>query len=195
MKEILKLGFILFLVTAIAGGALSVVNSITKPRIEEQKRLVTERALITALPHADKNAIEPIKEDENIKYYIGYKSEEKKEIVGYAFVAKGPGYSSVIETMVGVDTTGNVMGIKVMHQVETPGLGTKIEEVYYGESSPWFQRQFVNKTNSELVIDKDGGTIKTITGATISSQTVTKSIKNGLQNLGKEIGGFKKIIE
>jgi electron transport complex protein RnfG len=114
MKDIIRLGLILLLVTAVAGAALSVVNNITKPRIEEQKRLVTERALVVALPNADKNAIDPVKIADTTKYYIGYKDTSRKTIVGYAFVAKGLGYSSTIETMVGVDTAGSILGIKIM---------------------------------------------------------------------------------
>ena len=110
MKEILKLGGILLLVTAIAGAALSMVNAITKPRIEEQKRLVTLRALQAALPTVDPKLIEPFSENDKISYYIGYNDTNKVEIEGYAFVAKGQGYSSIIETMVGIDTTGNIMG-------------------------------------------------------------------------------------
>ena len=191
MKDILKLGGILLLVTAIAGAALAMVNSITKPRIEEQKRLVTQRALIAALPTANPDAIVPVTENEAISYYIGYKTPEKQNIVGYAFVAKKSGYSSVIETMVGVDTTGTIMGIKIMQQVETPGLGTKIEEVRYGESTSWFQHQFLNKTADGLAVDKDGGEIVSVTGATISSRAVTNSIKKGIGELQEKLGGFK----
>ncbi len=191
MKEILKLGGILLLVTAIAGAALSMVNSITKPRIEEQKRLVTHRALIAALLTANPEAIEPVSENDKISYYIGYKTTEKQNIVGYAFVAKGSGYSSEIETMVGVDTTGTIKGIKIMQQVETPGLGTKIEEVRYGESSPWFQDQFLNRIAEGLAVDKDGGKIISVTGATISSRAVANSIKKGLSELEEKVKGFK----
>ena len=192
MKEILKLGGILLLVTAIAGAALSMVNAITKPRIEEQKRLVTLRALQAALPIVDPKLIEPITENDKIGYYVGYTDTQKVEIEGYAFVAKGQGYSSIIETMVGIDTTGKIMGIKIMQQVETPGLGTKIEEVRYGESSSWFQGQFLNHIADGLTVDKDGGDIISVTGATISSRAVTNSIKNGLTKLEEKLGGFSE---
>ena len=118
MKEILKLGGILLMVTAIASAALSMVNKITKPKIEEQKRLVIERALLAALPDADPKAIDKVTENDEVLYYVGYKTKAKKELVGYAFVAKKAGYSSVIETMVGVDTTGKIIGIKIMEQKE-----------------------------------------------------------------------------
>lgn len=191
MKEILKLGGILLLVTAIAGAALSMVNAITKPRIEEQKRLVTLRALQAALPTVDPKLIEPFSENDKISYYIGYNDTNKVEIEGYAFVAKGQGYSSIIETMVGIDTTGKIMGIKIMQQVETPGLGTKIEEVRYGESSSWFQDQFLNRVADGLAVDKDDGDIISVTGATISSRAVANSIKKGLSELEEKLGEFK----
>ncbi len=191
MKDILKLGGILLLVTAIAGAALSMVNSITKPKIEYQKQLIAKQALQAAIPSANPDLIEEVKENEQVIYYIGYGDSSKQAIAGYAFLAKQPGYSSVIETMVGVDTTGKILGIKIIAQTETPGLGTKITEVKYGQTSSWFQDQFVNQRGAGLAVDKDGGQIKSITGATISSRAVTVSIKNGLETLENRIGGFK----
>jgi electron transport complex protein RnfG len=191
MKDIMKLGLTLLLVTAVAGAALSLVNNITRPRIEEQKRLVTERALIAALPAVDKNAINPVFKADTLKYYIGYKDTSRQEITGYAFVARGTGYSSTIETMVGVDTMGTIIGIKIMQQVETPGLGTKIEEIRYGDITSWFQRQFIGKKAGEIAVDKDKGEIVSVTGATISSRAVTNSINSGVRKLIEQIDGFK----
>jgi len=193
MKDILKLGGILLLVTAIAGGALSIVNAITKPKIELQKKLALERALTTALPTADKNTIILTKED-NLTYYKGYANPDTTNLVGYAFVAYGKGYSSTIETMVGVDTTGGICGMAILYQVETPGLGTKIDEIRYGEDKPWFQVQFFGKGWNGLAVDKDGGDINSITGATISSRAVTNSINEGMQKLEKRLGGFNKAV-
>lgn len=194
MKEILKLGGILMLVTAIAGAALSMVNVITKPKIEEQKRLVTQRALVAALPTADPDSIEAVTQNDQLEYYIGYATAAKKKIVGYAFIAKKYGYSSEIETMVGIDTTGKIIGLKVIDHKETPGLGTKIEEIRYGESSPYFQDQFINRTIDNIALDKDNGEIKSITGATVSSRAMTESIVEGFKRLEQKLDGFKKPI-
>lgn len=190
MKDIFKLGGILLLYTAIAGAALSMVNSITKPRIELQKKLVLERALTTILPAANKNAIFHVIEDD-VEYYKGYAAVDTTDLVGYALIARGPGYSSTIETMVGVDTTGKIIGTTIMHQVETPGLGTKIEEIRYGDTKPWFQAQFWGRTWLELAVDKDGGEIMSITGATISSRAVTNSIKESLKKIEPLLGNQK----
>ena len=44
MKKILKLTFILFLVCAITAGVLGLINEMTYDRIQEQKRIKTEKA-------------------------------------------------------------------------------------------------------------------------------------------------------
>lgn len=183
MKEILKLAGILMLVTAIAATALAFVNMKTKPLIEEQERLATAHSLVIALPIAARNAIHPVKKADETLYYKGYSPADTTKLVGYAFVAIGKGYSSDIKTMVGIDTTGKICGIKIISQKETPGLGTKIEEVTYGDSTliPWFQKQFKDRVAKELAVDKDGGSIQSVTGATISSRTVANSIRKAIE--------------
>ena len=192
MKDVVRLAGILGIVTVIAAGVLGAVNHVTKPRIEEQRRLELERALLAALPKADPRAIVPVYEGDEVAYYVGYANPDTTELVGYAIVARGTGYSSEIQTMVGVDTTGQIIGIKILYQLETPGLGSKIEEIRYGEKDPWFQRQFIGKRASQLMVDKDGGEIVSVTGATISSRAVTNSVRKAIQELEKKIGGFKR---
>ncbi len=187
MKDILKLGGILMLITAISATSLAAIYTVTKPRIELKKKQEIENALSIAIPTADKNVILPVTKDEDIIYYRGYTTPDSSELAGFAFVAYGPGYSSTIETMVGVDESGKIIGMKVLSQTETPGLGTKVEEVKYGESDPWFTTQFLGKNASSLAVDKDGGEINSITGATISSRALTNSVVSGYDELLKKI--------
>jgi len=190
MRDILRMAGTLTLVTLLSGGILAIVNNKTRPKIEAQKQAALQQALYLALPKAKDGVIVPHFEGDQVSYYCGYASKDTTGLIGYAFVAKGKGYSSTIETIVGVDTTGVIQGIKILHQLETPGLGSKIEEIRYGEERPWFQAQFVGKRVRELVVDKDGGQIKSVTGATISSRAVTNSIREGLLKLKEELCGF-----
>lgn len=185
MGNILKLSMILMLVTVVAALTLAGVNSVTKPLIEEQKRLAVQNALLEVVPDAAEGVYVDIGEKEG-ELFKAYVSKDTTELVGFAFKAYGKGYSSTIETMVGLDLSGNIKGIKVLFQQETPGLGTKIEEVKYGELSPWFCDQFKSKVAEVVAVDKDNGEITSITGATISSRAVTKSVKDGyIQLKGK----------
>ncbi len=187
MKEIFKLGGLLMLITTIAATALAGIYSVAKPRIEAQKEKIVENALEAALPNTGKQAIQPAHENNSFDYYRAFISPERKEVKGYAYIASGQGYSSIIETMIGVDTSGTILGITVLSQQETPGLGTRIQAVKYGETEPWFPKQFLGKKAGKVAIEQDGGDIQAITGATISSRAMTNSIVEGYEKLKEKI--------
>ncbi len=120
-------------------------------------------------------------------YWVGYRDSGKKEIGGYAFVAKGKGYSSIIQTLVLTDAKGTITNTRILFQQEVPGTGDKILEIRGGEDSPWFTKQFVGKTANVISLKADGGSIDAITGATESSKGVTESVAAGLKTLMQSI--------
>lgn len=192
MREVIKFGGLLLLITGVAAGLLAYVDSLTKPKIEEQKRSEQEQALSWVLPQTKEGVIVTHSAKGKVRYYIGYAHKDTTNLVGYAFLAKGTGYSSDIETVVGVDTSGVITGIRVLSQKETPGLGSRIVEAKPGEAEPWFQRQFKGKKADQVAVKKDGGEITSITGATISSRAVANSIREGALHLKKLIEESKK---
>ena len=139
-----------------------------------------KEALQHVLPEAER-IIETITPEGKV-YFRGFATEDTSIApVGYAVVAYGRGYSSTIQTLVGVEKSGEITGIEILFQQETPGLGAKAEEVRYGETDSWFQRQFKGASGIEIAVDKDGGEIQSITGATITSQAITNSIKSEVE--------------
>ena len=189
MHNILKLSVILMIYALFAGAALALVNIKTISLIEENKLNVEEETRTQVLSDTD-GGFELKGEGSNFPYWIGYRDAGKKEPGGYIFVTRGNGYSSTIETMVGVDMDGKIKDAKILFQQETPGLGAKVEEIRYGETEPWFTKQFKGKTvTDDIRVIKDGGNIDAVTGATISSRAVTNSINSGLVELEKTIGG------
>ncbi len=200
MQNIIRLSIILALVTLVAAFVLAEIYSITKPKIELQKEIKTQEALSYVLPEAQN--IQPITQripvkdgegntlyqKEEIVYYKAYADQQGGKIIGYAFKAFGKGYDSVIETMVGIDTTGMIQKIKIIYQKETPGLGALVEENEPFEGKKWSTQQFNHKTIDQLKVDKDGGQIVSITGATITSRAITNSIKSKMEDLLSELG-------
>ncbi|MEA2096175.1 MAG: RnfABCDGE type electron transport complex subunit G [Candidatus Cloacimonadota bacterium] len=170
MKYYLKLGFILFIITAIASGVLAYLNTLTQPVIEENQRVAQEKARKEVLP----SAVTFEEVTGKLTYHIGKDAEEN--VVGYTFVASLYGYSGDVKTMVGVNTDLVVEKIKVISQAETPGLGANCEK-------PEFQSQFSGKQKVEMKVDKDGGTIVSLTGATITTRTIANSIKTAMDKL------------
>ncbi len=188
MRDILKLGIILTLYAVIAGAALAYVNLATLPKVNQNRTLAAAAARDGVLPGMSGGF--EAREAAGFEYWVGYRDPAKTEIGGFVFVARQQGYSSVVETMVGVDTEGKIVGTRVVYQQETPGLGTKITEIRHGDSDPWFQRQFIGKSaEDDLRVEKDGGMIDSITGATITSRAVTTSIREGLERLQAARGG------
>lgn len=175
VKNIFKLGFILMAYAGIAGLLLGWMYTKTKPRIEQQAKMEQEQAIKEVLP-SDALVFDEIILSDSTIVFIGFSDEEKTVPVGFAVIGVKYGFSSNVKTMVGLKTDFTVSGIKVMYQSETPGLGTNVQK-------EWFQEQFVTKNLDQLNVDKDGGDIKSITGATISSRTVTESVVEVIENL------------
>ncbi len=189
MKEIIRFGLILMFVALTAAAALAAVYGITNPRIQAQKQAQLQSALTAALPGSTSAGIAPVSENGEILYYRARDGQDSTRALGYAFIARGVGYSSTIESIIGVDDHGRIVGMKVLSQAETPGLGTKLQEIKYGEADPWFSRQFIGKSATRVAVDKDGGEIVSITGATISSRAVARSINAGYAQIAQRISG------
>ncbi len=182
MKNIIKLSLILGCFCAAAAFSLAGVNKITRPRIEMERKRAINEALKFVLPGS-----EVIKENnvpDGKKYYSGFATEDTTQTpAGYAFITYGQGYSSRIQTMVGINNDGVIEEISILFQQETPGLGAKATEIRPGEKTPWFQQQFAGKSPSDIKVDKDDGEIVSITGATITSRTIANSIREEFKKL------------
>ncbi len=193
MKEMWKLPITLMLTTGVAAAALTLVNNKTKPLIEKHKQELLQTVLMKVLPAAQNGKIVAVTDRQGkVDYYQGYAGPDSASLCGYIFDAVGFGYSSTIMALIGVDTKGKIQGVQILEQTETPGLGTRIQEIKYGEKEPWFLAQFTSKSNEQLALTKEGGTINGITGATISSRAVIESVRKGLDQLAKKVSGFPK---
>jgi len=172
MKYYLQLGFVLLLITALASGILAYINGLTAPIIEENQRLTKENARKEVMPDAVSFEKIGIYNEEG----VFAAKNDTGEIVGFTFLASLYGYSSDVKSMIGVTKDMVVNKIKVISQTETPGLGANCEK-------PEFQAQFSNKDLQQMKVDKDGGSIESLTGATITTRTIANSIKNGMEYL------------
>jgi electron transport complex protein RnfG len=179
MREILRLCFVLTIISAVSAGVLAFVSQKTAGPIENALREEKMSAVRRVLPPFDNDPDQDTKTidsgGEEFVFYLGMKEGAP---VGAAFSVIAPnGYSGEIDIMVGVDTAGVVQGIEILRHLETPGLGSKIE-------TEGFRSQYRGKSlgNPEVWdVVKDGGTFKQITGATISSRAVTHAVARGLE--------------
>ncbi len=179
MREIVKLGLILFIITAIAATLLAVANNATSDLIAQVQEQESNKARQEVLPSSDSftpldenefNAI--VAENNKIKeVYVGKNSAG--ELVGYTLKTVASGYGGDIEIITGISAEGNVTGMKVVSHSETPGLGAN-------STKPEFQNQFLGKsTSSNISVVKSApkdSEIQAISGATITSKAVTDGV-------------------
>ena len=195
MKEIIKYAGVLGLVMLIAAGALAYVNGITKPRILAQQKKDLTAGLYAVLPGSESGVIIEHQPGDGLTYYAGFARQDTSELIGYALPVVSKGYSSNVRTLVGIDSVGQIIALKVLFQQETPGLGTRIEEVRSGQTQPWFITQFKGKSAQHVLVDKDGGDIQSITGATITSRAVTDGIRTTADRFLKSIAQETSKVE
>lgn len=189
----LTYGATLAIICLAASGLLSVVFNITQPKILKQQSQEETKSLKDVFSSAQE--FEPVSEGEVVVYYKAL--DKNKDILGYVFKASKKGYSSVIVTMVGMDTKGEITRIKVLSQNETPGLGSKINEAIAKETlwdillkkakmtqppQPWFEERFNGKKATDLT-----QTVDTITGATISSKAVIDSVQSKAKEIMEKV--------
>ena len=208
MGSYVRLVITLTAITAAASFGLSAVYNATHDITEEYKRLETENARIEVLPSEGgeyfvETTTDSMLDGRQFAYHTAFAPGDV--VRGYTFTAYGKGYSSTIETIVGVVPDGSISGIKIVDQKETPGLGAKIQEVASRNTlwavitgrgvdetgaMPWFQEQYKYLRTDDLRVVKSPGEdgILAITGATISSDAVTGSVKSGIAMLLSIVG-------
>ncbi|MGB4721503.1 MAG: RnfABCDGE type electron transport complex subunit G, partial [Bacillota bacterium] len=185
--EVFRLGVVLLVICAVAAAVLAAVDGITSDRIAAQTAARVQQALKHVLPEADefKDATEvllQVKAETSAqgkpflaivdRMYIGYSQDEQR---GFVFICLPSGYGGVIETAVGVSSDGNVRGVSIIRHSETPGLGSQIT------GSDFLERFVGVSAGTHVGVEKDGGQIDSVTGATVSSRAVANAVNQALE--------------
>ncbi|HXI10168.1 MAG TPA: RnfABCDGE type electron transport complex subunit G [Thermodesulfobacteriota bacterium] len=169
----------LVVIGVLSGVILSGVFHAADPLIQANREKELKEAIFLVLPEAkDYRTVEKTIGKEKFTVYIGV--DAAGEPVGVAFKADGGGFQGNIAIMVGMGLDYlKLKGIKVLEQLETPGLGNRISE-------PAFEGQFKGvdvKPKIEYIKNRKPekpNQIQAITGATISSNAVVTNINNAI---------------
>lgn len=121
--------------------------------------------------------------------YIAFDADG--EITGYAALGKGQGYAGPIEMLVGIDPQGNITGVKIVTQRETPGFFRLIV-------NEGFPDQYIGLSYQDpLRIDND---LDAVSGATVSAEGIAASARQAIrlvaqQGLGSPLPPEKQRIK
>lgn len=199
----IKLPVALAVVCIVSGIVIAFTNSSTAKQIETQKLREQLTALEQIFPPgtiiSDTSGTPPFPQ----QYWIGRKDTT---VMGFAFSVESMGYSGIIRYFVGIDPHGRIMGMKILSQSETPGLGARIEEPVSGKSlwnfykpmrldcRPWFTAQFKGTsickpfsisstaewrklTDAEKDVYAENNVISAVTGATVTTKAVVAGLE------------------
>ncbi len=182
MKEIIKLGLVLFLICGIAAFALGLTNEATKDLILDNTIQANIEARKEVFPNADDfEELTDIEEFVSANPQVAevFKAVEGGEHVGFVIKTLPSGYGGALEVIVGFDLDGVLTGVRVGNHQETPGLGANAQtEDYYSQYNGLVVSETVNVTKVDVV--EGNNEIKALSGATITSDAVTNGV-----NLGK----------
>ena len=191
---------VLLLATAF-GSALAGIQTKLGPVIEANKTRET-LAKIPALVLGEDQARELSRQKKSLsitprtieieqngikKFYTIYDAAfEDGTLAGHVAKASGQGYADKIELLVGLDADGrSITGLFILDQKETPGLGNRILE------KPW-RDQFLDKSSATRLVVVKGNSgreneIDAISGATISSRSVTGIVNTTIANIKAQL--------
>ncbi|MCY4045594.1 MAG: electron transport complex subunit RsxG [Cellvibrionales bacterium] len=189
-QAISKNSLLLALFAVVVAGSLALTEIGTREQREASLRKVKSKALNEVIPvNLRDNVLLDDAIDTQDTEYLRLKKPQKiyiarlnGKVTGFIFPTRTPnGYGGAINSIVGIDTSGNILGVRVISHAETPGLGDKIEL----KKSDWilsFNGKSLNNTEqSRWAVQKDRGEFDQFTGATITPRAVVDSIYKTLQ--------------
>ena len=118
----------------------------------------------------------------NTKPVIAYRARLHGKPVAIMLQATAPdGYAGRITLLIGILADGEISGVRVISQNETPGLGDYIEIA----KSKWIKgfdhASLDSVPDSAWHVRKDGGQFDFMTGATITPRAVVKAVHKALE--------------
>ena len=186
-KQILASAVILGLFGVLGSALVALTWSATEERIAWNQQQAFLRNVHQLLSHEemDNNLLkdvitvqDPELSDKPITVYRVRKQQQPVALIFSPIDA--PGYAAPIRLIIAVRSNGVLGGVRVLSQMETPGLGDKIDE----NKSDWILsfdgKSLGNPPLSRWKVKKDGGIFDQFTGATITPRSVVKTVKTTL---------------
>lgn len=172
--------------TFIGLGLIGLLHVGVQSRISSQQRQALDRHIALLLPPGHyainpevRDMISPSGAESGnapARVYPVYQGNTQTGLLAETIAPDG--YNGVIRLLIGMDTAGQLLGVRVMSHRETPGLGDWIDE----DKSNWI-KQFAGlslENPKRWTVKRDGGDFDQFAGATITPRAVVKAIRNTL---------------
>jgi len=156
---------------------------LTKGEIERNILKQQLNAMELLIPDAEFTAFEfnDIQIDESVAGI--WEARKNGSLIGFCVLVNNYGFVDIIKIAVGVSYDEEIIGVEIISINETPGLGSRAAE-------PEYLSQYLNKSYGKTGLkltkdtnDKSDGAVHAISGATITSEAVVKSVNTALKTV------------
>mgnify|MGYP001820587286 FL=1 len=173
------LGMIATLAAAlIVGGDIATHDAIEQRKAEDLQYSLGQ--VIPAVIHDNNLLDDKLVLQHQGKDVVVYRALKGPEVTAVAYGVSEQGYSGEISLIMGVNRSGEIIGVRIIAHTETPGLGDKIEV----EKDDWVYSfdglSFDKLPEQKWAVKKDGGVFDQFSGATITPRAVVRAVKQGL---------------
>lgn len=182
-----------FIVCFVFVAILSVANQATTERVEQNRIVAQQRAVLSAMGirfDSDEEILGLFEDVEEIEINgrVFFRAERDGEVV-LATAFRGQGVWGPIVGVLAMDESlERTVGLEIVSHEETPGLGGRITE-------SWFKEQFrdreVPEGRFEYVRDRSpgAGEFEAITGATGTTGNIERILTDAVQSFKDKWGG------
>lgn len=168
----LRLGITLMIIAGLMGLILGATNVLTKDTITAEKEKAEMASFEAVLPNSGTLTELDIPESFEGEVLRAYRAQNG----GYCLQVANKGYGGAVKVAVGLNAQAEVTGIMIVEHAESAGLGANA-------AKPEFGAQYVGKNVEISVVKANAGEnqINAISGATITSRCVTKSVNTAIR--------------
>lgn len=189
---IAKLTLTLFGITFVVALLLGLANAVTADRIAARAAQTKQDSMVQVMGD---DAANPAYTYESVSYDASvdgavptgadggvvdvYAAKDSSgTVIGYCVESQANGFAGTVDIMVGVKPDGSCIGVIILKQSETAGMGANCTKDDFRSQFAGVIYGFQCKTKADK---KDGdGNIQAMTGSTITSKAVTRGVNYAL---------------
>ncbi len=186
-KQILASAAVLGIFGILGTTLVALTWSATADRIALNQQQAFLRNVHKLVPHKDmdndllKDAITVTAAELSPTPVKVYRARKQGKVTALIFSpVVSPGYAGPIRIMVGIRADGVLGGVRILSQMETPGLGDKIDENKTDWVLGFTDKSIGNPPLAKWKVKKDGGVFDQFTGATITPRKVVNAVRQTL---------------
>lgn len=176
MRDIFKPALSLLLICAIVTFFVALTYNETKDTIRERALEELNSAMSEVLPEG--KSFKEITRKFDIDYGDIHVDGVYESDAGIVFSLLSPGYGGNVAVIIGIDNDGNISGVRLGSNNETPSLGKQAEE-------PFFTSRF-DKISIKSNINSS---VDSISGVTITSTAVKDAVQSACDHYYDYKGG------